>query len=179
MATAAATHGGWKVRSLKRLKPARKLVLVACLLVAGSLAFSAPHHKTAATHRKITVVAGHVVAYSGGQACVNESGYWSMIVRLEPDQAIPDKFVRIDFSLPCGKNPKWVAAAPAKENFRLHRQVDCKVMLTGAMATDGKSKALPGMPIWTYTPGTEPVALPFGQIVMSYEDEDLPMKPVL
>jgi len=170
------------VSPVKRMKVIRAVVLVVCLAVAGSLAFSAPHHKSAATkttHHKIQVVAGHAVAYSGGQACLNESGYWSMIVRLEPDQVIADKFVRIDFSLPCGKNPKWVMAAPAKENFRLHKQVDCKVVLTGAMATDSKSKALPGMPVWTYTPGTESIALPFGQIVMSYMDEDLPMKPVL
>lgn len=154
------------------------VLIVAGGLLAGVAAFSAPRHKTA-THHKVAVVSGHVVAYTGGQACVKESGYWSMIVSLEPGQAIADPFVRVDFSLPCGRNPKWTSAAPVKESFRLHKQVDCKVVLTGSMAGGDKSKALPGMPVWTYTPGTEDVALPFGQIVPSYEDEDLPMKPVL
>jgi hypothetical protein len=172
------THGGVNVDLSTTLKPARTVLFAVCFAAIGSLAFATPHHK-AATHHKIDVVSGHVVAYSGGQGCVNENGYWAMIVQLEPAQVIAEKFVRIDFSLPCGKNPKWVTAAQAKESFRLHKQVDCKVVLTGAMASDDKSKILPGMPVWTYTPGTEPITLPFGKIVLSYMDEDLPLKPVL
>jgi len=163
----------------KRLNPMPPLLLALWLAVFSIPAFSAPRHKSSGAHHKIEVVAGQVVAYSGGQACLKESAYWSIVIHLQPGQVIPDEFIRVDFSLPCGKSPKWASAARPAEEFRLHRQVDCKVVLAGDLAGDNKSKALPGMPLWTVPPGVEPVRLPFGQILPSYLSEDLPLKPLL
>jgi hypothetical protein len=163
---------------VKRWNSMQPILLALCWATCGIAAFGAPRHSSA-QHHKIDIFTGRVVAYSGGEACLNGSGYWSIVLHVEPLPDHPEPFLRVDFSLPCGKSPKWALAAPPAEKFRLHRQVDCKVALTGSMATDEKPKGPVAMPIWKMPPGSEAIALPFGQILPSYLSEDLPLKPVL
>jgi len=55
-----------------------------------------------------------------------------MLIRLQPSKRAAVSFVQVAFSLPCGKEPKWVSAAPPSERFRLVRLKECgEAVLTG------------------------------------------------
>jgi hypothetical protein len=163
----------------------RSVVLILCLTYASISALSAPRprHET---------ISGRVVAYSYWLGCLNGNGYWSMVIRVRQSKNILSEFIRVDFSLPCDTSPESVSAKLSIQKFRLFRQKDCDAVLEGSTvetpkqepamqleSTDGAIKQVPNILFWKYLPGTEHVALPFGQVLPCYRSIDLPMAPAL
>jgi hypothetical protein len=124
-------------------------------------------------------ISGRIVAYSNSLACLNGNGYWSMVIRVQRPKDTRSEFIRVDFSLPCGKSPEWVSSSPSTQKFRLLRQKDCDAALEGSMdEAPGRSLNL-ALPIWKHPPGTEQDLLPFGQVIPCYRSVELPLAPVL
>jgi hypothetical protein len=117
------------------------------------------------------------VAYSGALTCLNGNGYWSIVIRLEQPKSGQSKFIRVDFSLPCEKSPEWASTKPTIQKFRLFRQKDCDVVLSGTVGEEQTKN--PTMPVWKYPAGSEHEVLPFGQTVPCYRSIELPLVPVL
>ena len=148
----------------------RNVLQVSCLIlvsVFSSSASSLPHEN----------ISGRVVAYVGPLACLNGNGVWSMVIRVQRTKNILSEFVRVDFSLPCGKSPEWISSKPSVQKFRLIRQKDCDSALSGSV--DKESQENPILPIWEYPPGAEHERLPFGQVLPCYRSLDLPLIPVV
>ena len=148
----------------------RVLLLVLCFACAAGAAPS-----TAASHHEN--LSGRIVAYSTFPACLNGNGYWSMIIRVEQSKDANSKFIRVDFSLPCGKSPDWVSVKSSIQKFRLVRKRDCDEVLAGSL--DSHTNEIPKMPVWSHTLGAEDVMLPFGKVVPCYHSIDLPWVPVV
>lgn len=130
------------------------------------------------------------VGYSAIPSCLNGNAYWSMLIRLRPSKRAAVSFVQVAFSLPCGKEPKWVLAVPPSERFRVVRLKECdEAVLTGTdrleqLRNTGSCApeltcVMPLVPLWVHPPGTESIALPFGQVVPCYSSVDLPSVPFL
>jgi hypothetical protein len=148
----------------------RSVLLILYFTSATIAAAPAPHpqHET---------ISGRVVAYSIPLACLNGNGYWSMVIRAQRTKDLSSDFIRVDFSLPCGKSPEWVSAKPSIQKFRLIRHKDCDAVLEGSI--DEEPHQGPAIPIWKYPLGTEHATLPFGQVLPCYRSVDLPLVPVL
>ena len=148
----------------------RSLLLTLCFVCASISTIPAPHirHET---------ISGRVVAYSTALACLNGNGCWSMVIRVQRPKDIRSEFIRVDFTLPCGKSPEWVSAKPSIQRFRLFRRKDCDAVLAEFMAEEPKKD--PSIPIWKYLPGSENNKLPFGQVMPCYRSLDLPLAPVV
>jgi hypothetical protein len=148
----------------------RSVFLSLCIACVSISAASAPlpRHET---------ISGRIAAYSTPLACLNGNGYWSMVIRVQRIKDLPSDFIRVDFSLPCGKSPEWVSAKPSIQRFHLIRHKDCDAVLEGSL--DEATKRSPAMPIWKYPPGTEHATLPFGQVLPCYRSVDLPLAPVV
>ena len=122
-------------------------------------------------------ISGRIVAYSPPLTCLNGNGYWSALILVEQAKHLGSKFVRMDFSLPCEKSPDWISAKPAVQKFRLIRNKDGDVVLTGSV--EWESEQSEAMPIWKRLPGAEHNTLPFGQVLPCYRSIDLPLTPVV
>ena len=146
----------------------KRVFLILCIVCTSWSPALGQHHET---------VSGRVVAYSGALSCLNGNNYWSMLIRVEQPKNSHSKFIRVDFSLPCGKSPEWVSTNPSIQKFRLFRQKDCDEVLSGSVNQEPTPSAT--MPMWKYTTGTENEPLPFGQIVPCYRSLDLPLTPVV
>lgn len=90
---------------------------------------------------------------------------------------IQSEFIRVDFTLPCGKSLEWMSSKPSVQKFRLIRQKECDSALSGSV--DKESQENPILPIWEYPPGAEHERLPFGQVLPCYRSLDLPLIPVV
>lgn len=149
----------------------RSVLLILFFTSATFAAASAPHpqHET---------ISGRVVAYSAPLTCLNGNGYWSMVIRVQRTKDVSSDFIRVDFSLPCGKSPRWESAKPSIQKFRLVRHKDCDGVLKRFF--DAPPKQGLSIPIWEYPPGTEGIAgLPFGQVLPCYRSVDLPLVPAV
>jgi hypothetical protein len=122
-------------------------------------------------------ISGRVIAYSSPLACLNGNADWSMVIRAQPTKNIQNEFIRVDFTLPCGKSPEWISSKPSVQKFRLVRRKECDAALAGS-ANEGPKES-PVFPSWTYLPGAEHDSLPFGQVLPCYRSLDLPLVPVV
>jgi len=150
------------------------------ILVSSSLAFSE-------SPSKIETMAGRIVAYSNGLACLNGNSYWSMLIHLQ-DHAkdSPSQFVEVRFSLPCNKSPEWLPRKSSPQTFRLTRTQDGDSVLKEFIDFCGVESAsshtpepCSHVPVWKRVPDAEREKLPFGERVPSYRSIDLPLVPVL
>jgi hypothetical protein len=149
------------------------------ILISGGLGFSEPSSK-------VETMAGQVVAYSGGLACLNGNAYWSMLIHVQGHaKGIPSRFIKVDFSLPCDGSPEWLTHKPSPQKFRLTRDQGADSVLKefidcGAESLSGHApETCSHLPIWKPLPGAELVRLPFGQRVPSYLSMDMPLAPVV
>jgi hypothetical protein len=153
----------------------RSFLLVLCFTCAGTSALSAPAPQPLA-------ITGRVVAYSGGLACLNGNGCWSVLIRVEQPKNLTSKLVRVDFTLPCDKSPEWVSTKPVVKSFRLVRDKDADATLLGCLQEKcDKSQQLQNqsLPIWKRPAGADDQTLPFGKILPNYRSADLPVAPVV
>lgn len=148
----------------------RSVLLILCFGCVSIPRLSAPHPR-------LETKLGRVVAYSTSLACLNGNGYWSMLIRVQQPKDIRSEIIRVDFSLPCGRSPEWVSAAPSIQNFRLIRRKDWDARLVEFMDTAPKQET--AILIWKHPPGAEHDSLPFGQVVPCYRSADLPLAPAL
>jgi hypothetical protein len=148
----------------------RNILQVPCLILASIFSCSAasPPHET---------ISGRVIAYSSPLACLNGNGDWSMVIRAQRTKDIPWEYIRVNFTLPCGRSPEWVSSKPLVQKFRLLRQKDCDATLAGSV-DNGPKEGL-ALPIWKYPPGAEHDALPFSRVLPCYRSVDLPLIPVV
>jgi hypothetical protein len=100
-----------------------------------------------------------------------------MVIHVQKPKDIRTEFIRVDFTLPCGKSPEWMPARPSIQKFRLVRKKDCDAVLERFMKVESNQAA--AVPIWKYIPGEEHQALPFGQVAPCYRSIDLPFAPVV
>lgn len=149
----------------------RKLLLA--LLFA---AFAGP--QSWALHEPTQSVTGQVVAYSGGLACLNGNGYWSIIFFVVSPGSLKDQFLQIEFSEPCAASlPDWVAGQSLPRMLHLIRQSGCDGELEEFMRDD--TKGSPPIPNWRTPQGANPVPLPFGKVLPCFHAVELPFRPVL
>lgn len=146
----------------------RTLLVIAGLGCAGLSAIAAS--------RAVTVI-GRVTAYSVSPACLNGNAYWSMLIRVQKPKSPGSRFIRVDFSLPCGQIPQMVSAESSVQQFHLFRNKDCDVALE--RSTDAANVKDLSLPIWTRPKGAGNDVLPFGQVLPCYGSVDLPLAPVL
>ena len=138
-----------------------------------------------APHQHVEAISAQIVAYSGGLSCLNGNGYWSMILRVQPRKDNPATFIRVEFSLPCGKSPEWATTELPIHKFHLIRHRESDTELTGTIAVEDSLENMPkqgfevAMPIWSFIPGTKPFSLPFGQVLPSYYSVEHPLLPVI
>jgi hypothetical protein len=158
------------VHSTSRYQPMRNALLILSIACVSTtcLSASSPRYET---------MSGQIVAYSISPTCLNGNGYWSMVIRDQHPKDMRSPFVRVDFSLPCGKSPEWVSAKPAVRKFRLFRQKECDAALVEFIDTVPRQDTATS--VWKYPPGAESVTLPFGQVVPCYRSIDLPLIPVV
>ena len=97
-----------------------------------------PPRRLLAQGRKTIV--GRVVAYSISPTCLNENGYWALIIRVQPPEDVRSKFVRVDFTFPCKAKPAWLYAVPSIQRFDLFREKDCGAVLVGANGSGTQTK---------------------------------------
>jgi hypothetical protein len=123
----------------------RSVLLILYFTWASISAISAPrpHPKT---------IKGEVVAYSTSPVCLNGNVYWSMVIRVQRPNAVLSQFIRMDFTLLCGKSPEWVSTKPSIQKLRLLRQKGSDAPLEEVIA-DGPKQNL-ALPVWKYPPGT-------------------------
>jgi hypothetical protein len=143
----------------------RTALLILCFLSTGISASPAPR----ATQE---IVLGRVVAYSISPACLNEKGYWALIIRVQQPNDVRSNFVRVDFTLPCKARPEWLFATPPTQEFHLLRQKDCDAVLIRYAAEEPEKLTVPQ---WTYLRGIKPDMIPFGQVVPCYRPVDAPV----
>ena len=131
-------------------------------------------------------MAGQIVAYSNGLACLNGNAYWSMLIHIQKHSTdVPTQFVEVRFSLPCNKSPEWATRKPSFQKFRLTRDQDSDAVLKQFMDCSAESPSVqtsepcPQIAMWKRVPGAEVETLPFGQRVPSYRSVDLPLAPVV
>jgi len=123
---------------------------------------------------------GRVAAYSSFPVCLNGNSSWSMVIRVQHPKDIGSQFIRVDFSLPCGKSPEWASGKPSPQKFRLRRERDCDTVLEKFRDfRDEETKHNEAVPIWKYPADAEHDPLPFGQILPCYRSIDLPLIPVV
>ncbi|HKS82742.1 MAG TPA: hypothetical protein VJR23_14660 [Candidatus Acidoferrales bacterium] len=123
------------------------------------------------------IVSGRVIAYSVIPACLNGNGYWSMLIRVEEPNNLNSQLIRVDFSLPCGKSPEWISTNTSVKTFRLVRDKNADVVLSGCL--QGECEESQSLPIWKRPTGGSHDPLPFGQTLPSYRSIDLPLAPVV
>lgn len=126
-------------------------------------------------------VAGQIVAFSVSPLCLNGNASWSMLIRTRDSGGTRLKFIRVNFTLPCGKSPGWISVKQSVESFRLIRQHDCDEVLAGSVdpADAAQNASMPAMPIWKRTVGAEDEKLPFGLVLPCYRSVDLPLVPTV
>jgi hypothetical protein len=122
-------------------------------------------------------ISGQVIAYSVSPACLNGSGYWSVLIYVEHYKNQDAQRIRVDFSLLCGKDAEWISSSPMVKSFRLVRDKDADVVLSGCLQEECQQNQT--LPIWKRPPAVDPHTLPFGQKLPSYRSVDLPMAPVV
>lgn len=160
-------------------QPLANIFLLMGVLISTSLAFSEPPSK-------VERMAGRIVAYSTGLACLNGNAYWSMLIHVQGHaRDIPSQFVEVDFSLPCNKSPEWLTRKPSLERFHLIRDQSADSVLKeftvcAAESSSGHAaEPCSHLPMWKLVPGAELEKLPFGQRVSNYRSVDLPLAPVV
>ncbi len=148
---------------------------IACISVS---AFSAPRQKA-------KVISGLVIAYSNAPLCLNGNMYWSMVIRAEPHNEEPARFVEVDFSYPCAKSPQSVIENSSIQRFHLIRRKELDSTLEGSVdlveQQSAKDKPVPSSKTakWTYLPANESFKLPFGEVLPRYYSVELPFVPVV
>ena len=152
----------------------RSVLLILCL-TCSTYAVSAgrTQHET---------VSGQIAAYRIPWGCINGNEYWSMVIHVPHPKAGHSEFVRVDFSLPCGKSAEWIFTRSTIQTFHLIRQKDCDGQLDEfdkLINTETKQTSTIPVPVWKRPPGAENETLPFGQIVPCYRSVDLPLMPAV
>jgi hypothetical protein len=149
------------------------------ILISAGPAFSEPSST-------VETIAGRIVAYSGGLACLNGNSYWTMLIHVEGDaKEMRSQFVEVNFSLPCNKSPEWLTRKPSLQKFRLTREQGADSVLkefiecTAESSSGHPQEPCSHLPMWKPVPGAELEKLPFGQRVPSYRSMDLPLAPVV
>jgi len=105
-----------------------------------------------------------------------------MLIRVQDrTEALPPRFVQVQFSLPSAEHPEWLGRKTSVQKFRLKRQQDADSVLKEFYdcPPDSADKCLHLGRLWSPMPGTEDEKLPFGQRVPSYRSIDLPLAPVV
>ena len=123
------------------------------------------------------IVSGRVIAYSVSPACLNGNGYWSTLIRVEEPKNLNSRLIRVDFSLPCDKSPEWISTNSSVKRFRLVRDKNADIVLSGCLQEECKESL--SLPIWKRPTGGTHDPLPFGQTIPSYRSIDLPLAPVV
>lgn len=144
------------------------LAAVSCVTVAWS-------------HPRTSKVSGRVVAYSSlTPVCLNNNGYWSIVIRVQKPKRMSSKFIRVDFSLPCAKTPEWVTQTESSmQQFQLIRDNSCDAVLEQSTPFEDEHGQHVWAPSWRRPTGAEHDALPFGLVLPCYRSTDLPLSPVL
>ena len=128
---------------------------------------------------KIETVTGQVVAYSNDLVCLNGSGYWSMLIRVQNHSA-RSEFIQVRFSLPCNESPEWLNRKPPVQKFRLRREQSADSVLKEFLeCAPASSQPCPHLQMWKRVPSAEKETLPFGKVVPNYRSADLPLRPVV
>jgi hypothetical protein len=148
----------------------RSILMALCFTFASISAFSEPTLPP-------QTISGQVVAYSVSPACLNGNGYWSVLIHVEQPKNLNAQLIRVDFSLPCDKSPEWISTNPLVKSFRLIRDKNADVVLSGCLQDECKQNQ--SLPIWKRPATGNHEALPFGQMLPSYHSVDLPMTPVV
>ncbi len=144
----------------------RTALLILCFVSTGISASPAPRPRQ-------EIVLGRVVAYSISPACLNENGYWALIILVQRPNDVRSKFVRVDFTLPSKARPEWLFATSPIQEFHLLRQKDCDAVLVRYADEEPEQKL--NMPQWAYLRGVKPDMIPFGQVVPCYRPVDAPV----
>lgn len=100
-----------------------------------------------------------------------------MLVRVEKPKNLNSQLIRVDFSLPCDKSPEWISTNSSVKRFRLVRDKNADVVLSGCLQEECKESR--SLPIWKRPTGGTHDPLPFGQMLPSYRSIDLPLAPVV
>jgi hypothetical protein len=144
----------------------RSVLLVLALVCTGIPGLSAPRPRP-------ETILGRVVAYSIFPSCLNENGYWALIIRVQRPKDVRSEFIRVDFTLPCRAKPAWLVATPPIQRFNLFRGKDCEAVPVESAGEEPGPK--PNMPHWEYLRGIDQHVLPSGQVVHCYRPVDAPM----
>jgi hypothetical protein len=158
----------------------RRLLANGCLLM-GILITTCPASSQPSSI--VETMAGRIVAYSNGMACLNGNAYWSMLIHVQ--DSVPSQFVEVQFSLPCDKSPEWLTRKSTLKKFRLTRDQQTDSVLKefidcGTASPSGRTaESCPHIPIWKRVPGAEHEKLPFGRQVPIYRSVNLPLSPVV
>jgi len=104
-----------------------------------------------------------------------------MIIHAEAPRNNQPEFLRVEFSLPCGKLPSGLKTTPSIQKFRLFRRPEFDAVLTEFLKVISEDPSGDDLHIqaWQYPPGIDHIALPFGQVVPAYGSISLPLLPVL
>jgi hypothetical protein len=149
----------------------RSILVILCFTLASEAAFSVstPHPET---------ISGRVIAYALiSPVCLNGNGYWSVLIHVERPKNLNSQVIRVDFSLPCDKSPDWVSEKPDVKRFRLLRDKNADVALSGCLEEQCQSNQ--ALPAWKRPPSENHDVIPFGQLLPSYRSLDVPMIPVV
>lgn len=128
-------------------------------------------------------ITARIVAYQGPMTCVNDNAYWSVILRVETPAKVSTRFLRVNFSQPCGRSPKWLGVPSTAQRYRLIRDKGRDAILDEFLSCEdvskkGAGRSCPSIPTWKRTPG-EAGSLPYGAKLPSYRSANLPLAPAV
>ena len=137
-----------------------------------------------ASHKgRMQVVEGRIVAYASALACINEHADWSMLIKVSHSTRNTSGYVRVNFTLPCSEEPKWLTRESGPQRFRLIRDKRYDLVLEEFVPCPDKGESsdtstnCPVIRMWSLKPGASRQEIPFGQRVPAYQSADLPQVP--
>ena len=135
----------------------RLTICAACLIALAPVA--------QAKHETVT---GKVLAYIPPTGCINNTGFWTAIIKIEPTKSVNATFIRLSVAVDCGGFPPWSHEAPKDEKFKVEKLKNCDEVL---------EKGKNGVSVWKLTEGTQEADVPFGQVIPCYGSGDAPDSP--
>ena len=125
-------------------------------------------------------ILARVVAYEAPLACINGNGYWSMLLQRDRYTGAASAFLRVDFSVPCGKRTDLISAGASYRTYDLIRELSCDAKLNDfVQLKDEQTNHVAELPRWRRPAGTGNTKLPFGEVVPCYRWPKWPPRPAI